>query len=516
MQLNLIFDANAQAAPQSFRTAIQAAAAILSAAFENAVAINITIGWGEYPGNGSAESNGGASASPSTGIVAAYSQVRSWLSGSANAAVQAGVAALPTTQTIQGNTGVVVWRAQEKMMGQLAANAPGVDGYAGFAKDIAANLLTGVAIHELTHAMGRVPSTTPDIFGLFRFTAQGTRLFSTGGTPSYLSLDGGRTDLADYGRTSDPSDFLNASGRTPNDPLNEAYSAATVQSLTGIDKLQMEALGYIVTPTAPTRLHGNDLGYSPSAQGPAHSIDLLNFEAGYKDLVQAFGTDQRAMQGWFDTFQNTEHRVGTFDGLDYVASYADLTASVQGTSSMQAIEDAGALQYITHGLADGRSISFNALDYIAGNPDLIASIGLNCDAGAMQFIQQGAAAGRTTTFDGLDYIASYGDLIAAFGVNEQAGAVHFITSGYHEGRTTNFDGLSYIAGYTDLMMAFGANNDAGASHFITYGLHEGRATAFNVGAYRASHTDLQGTFATDDQFLTAYIDTYVRTGHLLA
>ena len=93
---------------------------------------------------------------------------------------------------------------------------------------------------------------------------------------------------------------------------------------------------------------------------------------------------------------------------------------------------------------------------------------------AYHYIQHGVSEGRTTSFDGLDYIASYSDLIKAFGANEQAGASHFITNGYAEGRTTSFDGLDYIAGYTDLMTAFGANNDAGATHYIDYGFSEGR------------------------------------------
>ena len=75
--------------------------------------------------------------------------------------------------------------------------------------------------------------------------------------------------------------------------------------------------------------------------------------------------------------------------------------------------------------------------------------------------------------------------------------------------------LSYIAQYTDLMQAFGSNNDAGATHYIDYGSNEQRSTAFDVAAYEQAHTDLIGAYATDDQFLTAYIDTFVTTGHYL-
>jgi hypothetical protein len=65
------------------------------------------------------------------------------------------------------------------------------------------------------------------------------------------------------------------------------------------------------------------------------------------------------------------------------------------------------------------------------------------------------------------------------------------------------------------MTAFGANNDFGASHYITYGFDEGRTSSFDLAGYEAAHPDLQGRYATNDQFLAAYIDTYVTTGHFL-
>ena len=78
------------------------------------------------------------------------------------------------------------------------------------------------------------------------------------------------------------------------------------------------------------------------------------------------------------------------------------------------------------------------------------------------------------------------------------------------------EALDYIAGYTDLMKAFGANNDAGASHFITNGFNEGRSAApFNVGSYESAHPDLIGKYASNDAFLTAYINTYVTSGKFL-
>src|SRR5436309_1962724 len=75
-----------------------------------------------------------------------------------------------------------------------------------FSTDINPNLLVGVALHELTHAMGRVPyGSAPDVFDLFRFTSQNVRLFQGGATApaAYFSLDNGATKIADYGQRSD-------------------------------------------------------------------------------------------------------------------------------------------------------------------------------------------------------------------------------------------------------------------------------------------------------------------------
>src|SRR4029077_12641818 len=99
---------------------------------------------------------------------------------------------------------VAVWNAQLKLWGVIGANDTSTDdGSATFATDIDPSLLVGVALHELTHALGRIPyGSQPDIFDLFRFTSAGTRLFAGGNTAqaAYFSLDGGNTKIADYGQ----------------------------------------------------------------------------------------------------------------------------------------------------------------------------------------------------------------------------------------------------------------------------------------------------------------------------
>src|SRR5438270_9030806 len=195
--INLLFDAAAMAAPASFRAAIQQAASILTASISDLITVNIAI---DYSGTG-----GGAAAGPDNGSFVPYSTVRTDLINNATAG-DTTFNALPSGSSIQGQTNVAVWNAQLKLWGIIGANNTTTDdGSATFATDINPNLLVGVALHELTHAMGRVPygppyGPQPDIFDLYRFTSAGNRLINGASTApaAYFSVDGGNTKLADY------------------------------------------------------------------------------------------------------------------------------------------------------------------------------------------------------------------------------------------------------------------------------------------------------------------------------
>ncbi len=247
LTINLIFDSAAMAAPASFRAGIEQAAALLSAAVSDRITLNFQI---DYSGTG-----GGAAAGPDHGQWESYSSIRADLTSHASAGDQT-FNALPTGSTIQGQSSVAVWNAQLKLWGLLGANNTTTDdGSATFATDINPNLLVGVALHELTHAMGRVPyGPQPDIFDFDRFTSSGVRLFSNGSTApaAYFSLDGGNTKIANYGQASDPSDFLNSGVQGANDPFNEFYTSNTLQQLTTVDLRQLDALGYHLMPVQTT------------------------------------------------------------------------------------------------------------------------------------------------------------------------------------------------------------------------------------------------------------------------
>jgi hypothetical protein len=247
LTINLMFDAAAMAAPQSFRDGITAAMQMICAVVTDHITLNFSI---DYSGTGR-----GAFGGPSGGNYVSYSTVRADLVNNASPG-DTTFNSLPSGSTIAGQSQVAVWYSQEKLWGLLSPTGSEVDGSASFATDISPSLLVGVALHEITHAMGRVPyGPQPDVFDFYRFTSPGTNLLSgsSNAPPAYFSLNGGVTKLADYGQTSDPSDFLNSGVQGSTDPFNEFYSNTTQQQLTAMDLMQLDALGFHLTTNQQTQ-----------------------------------------------------------------------------------------------------------------------------------------------------------------------------------------------------------------------------------------------------------------------
>ncbi|NBQ40517.1 MAG: hypothetical protein EBU34_12250, partial [Alphaproteobacteria bacterium] len=140
-KINLVWDSTVTSS--TFQTAIGQAASAIANVLTDSLTVNLGI---TNSGTG-----GGASAGPSGGLYETYSWVYSHLKSS-----DPTFNALPNTSSIQGQSNVAVWNAQLKLWGLAATNA--LDGSASFATDIGSNALFGVALHELTHAFGRVPT----------------------------------------------------------------------------------------------------------------------------------------------------------------------------------------------------------------------------------------------------------------------------------------------------------------------------------------------------------------------
>ena len=249
MIINLEFDAQAQAAPQSFRDAIQTAADIIDETLTDSITVNIAVGYDELtPVNGSPQP---LSPGTSEGGVHFLSGVPlgtlpTFTMREADPHVTGPADSATTSADLQSINVLQLSGAEAKALGALPAGFASVDGSVGFSATIPASSLIAAGLHELTHALGRVAGSSPDLFDLYRFTSPGVHLL-TGGTtapPAYFSLDGGVTDLGDYGQASDPSDFLKGGPLTPHDALNESFNSTTYQSLSAVDVLQMETLGF--------------------------------------------------------------------------------------------------------------------------------------------------------------------------------------------------------------------------------------------------------------------------------
>lgn len=196
--------------------------------------------------------------------------------------------------------------------------------------------------------------------------------------------------------------------------------------------------------------------------------------------------------GWGSATTLASAGVSAFDGLSYIAGYADLRAAF-GTDAAK-----GATHFVEWGFAENRSLKFNGLDYIASYGDLIKAFGADATAGARHFIQFGAGENRTTTFDGWAYLASYGDLIQAYGADESAAAKHFIQWGSNENRTISFNAAAYAAANADVAAAYGNDAQALARHYVTWGFAEGRSLGTASSSSQTMVADVSNDNHVDD------------------
>jgi hypothetical protein len=226
---------------------------ILEAAFTDNISVVFNVGFGSYNGQVMNNQNiSEADVNEAAVFFLTYSQLRQDLLTFGQPGFYT-AANLPATNNINGFTNFWVSSSVGAIFG-LFTNA--VDGFVG----IGTNFTPGAQrvsafLHEFGHAMGRVPEfigNAASELDLWRFTAPNNRFFdgnSTTTTHAYFSLDGGATVLANWGRTSDASDFLN-DAFTGNDPFNEFVG--NFGNLTNLDLLITEALGYQhPSPTSP-------------------------------------------------------------------------------------------------------------------------------------------------------------------------------------------------------------------------------------------------------------------------
>ena len=276
--IDMTWDPSVASAPADFEATIEQGAEILEQTILGPFTFNIDVGYAEV--GGGVNSGVGVEALPGNTSAAnisflqdynlTYSQLLTDLTegeSSQNATSNAqatSVNDLPNTTSLDGQTNFYIGSAEAKALtaddpalNLISPTASPVDGAAGFSNvGFSGSELVGAVLHEFTHAMGRVPGTTAlSLFQYLSSSAGNPQHDFNNGSPSsanpapasYFSIDGGVTTLAQFGQTSDESDFLNspASTLTPNDPFDEGVAGS---ELTPQDLVMLNVLGFQINP----------------------------------------------------------------------------------------------------------------------------------------------------------------------------------------------------------------------------------------------------------------------------
>ena len=338
------------------------AAAILNSMFFNNITLTFNVGFGFYPGNGNPVTGAGTGG-PNANIFVTYGNLRTALltSGQPNFFTPTNLPegnGLPINVPPPGQQPVTIsnfWisSSQAKALGLPAGNqAP--DGFIGIGTTVAAGIdRVATLLHEVGHAMGRIPSNAVDggvtnypELDLWRFLSAGNRLIIAN-PAGYFSLDGGATPLVNWS-VSPPSaaDFANPPGNTLPDGGRrlDPYNATSVNGLmlgqlTALDFQVMDALGFsspvINAPPPPGTTAVMVLSQTsgpPSATNGTYIIyDLGNNAtlAGY--TLGRLGTDRQFVTlGRFNDGDTSDmllrDRSGAFQVYDIVNNTITLTA----------------------------------------------------------------------------------------------------------------------------------------------------------------------------------------------
>ena len=270
LTINLVYDANALAAPQSFRDGVQAATNALEAQIFDPITVNVGVGYGEY-GLGSGQyiplAGGESLGGTPGGITVSYPALRAaLLTNETTATGLSAVTLLPNTPSLGGRTSFTISTALAKAFGVLPATAPATDGYIGIPADFTGNTLVGGAFVEEVHALGLGIGASD--LSLFSYTSPGVNNIAAVFPPAYFSLDGGVTNLGNYDVGFDSSLFYGL----PGDPLEVPIQGTAV--FTPLDRAEISAIGFDVNATPV--LSTPNITPSVTAPGTAASLTTRN------------------------------------------------------------------------------------------------------------------------------------------------------------------------------------------------------------------------------------------------
>jgi hypothetical protein len=260
LTIEITWDTSVASAPSAFMTGVIAAAQAIEASFNNAVTINLDVGYGEIAGT--SMGSGALGESESYLQLVGYASLRAALvAHNSDATTAAVLASLPSNQPVNGN--IWVTTAQAKALGLASANGIGLDGYIGLGSAYAFTYGTGgsvaagtydfnaVVSHEITEVMGRMMLTggtigsytnSYDLLDLLHYSAPGVRDFSAA-TPGYFSANGGVTNGGTFNTVSggDAADWASSMG---NNAFDAFSNSGVVNPVTSGDIAELNAIGW--------------------------------------------------------------------------------------------------------------------------------------------------------------------------------------------------------------------------------------------------------------------------------
>ncbi len=275
MDLVLSFTSSATLAPSGFIADMQYAAQLLDTLITDNITVEIGVSWDT---SGAILGEGG----PTGGMIdIGYGTLIGALESHASAAsalgLPSGALALESATNMPasdptGGKGVWLTLAQAEALGLAPSNSNTttpegtvIFGTGGAALNFSTTNLAvageitflGVALHELSHALGRAGWGDGSYFSLMdllRYHAPGvledSANASAASSPSaYFSIDGGKTNLGNFATSSDYYDWATS---VPNDSFDALAYAGQANPITPLDETLLSALGFDLAATCFT------------------------------------------------------------------------------------------------------------------------------------------------------------------------------------------------------------------------------------------------------------------------
>lgn len=296
MHINLIADSSIRNAPEGFTQSVQDAATILENQIVGDFTLNIGYGWGTLNNQvyDPAQGASGAFGAAENDDLIAGSKVLVLLDHNMTLPVQ--LEAMTSLAPVSDF--IFVASAQEKAFGEYIGSASTIDGSFVFGTSTPSQFWLAGALHEITHAMGRTvafytDNNDPTIMNLFQFSAPGVHDIQSF-DQTYISIDGGVTNLGNFSTVSDFGDMQLGSF---SDPFNYQIDGS-INQLTNLDILIMNLNGFKTVTVLPT---------------------IPEFQNVFQAILQHGPTTDQVV-GWYQSTQTVEDLIQTLISSDEVTN----------------------------------------------------------------------------------------------------------------------------------------------------------------------------------------------------